>query len=93
MLYREILVWQRVGSRSVACYRCLQRLSDGLFCVQSKDLFHLPASEKQRQDLASQFVELLVEEDPVSRSGGFASLEDAIRAHELYFQSADEHKN
>ncbi len=85
-MYKQINVWRRIDSRTAACYRCFERLSDGFFAVQSVDYFRLPLTAAQRETLGSQFVELFIEEDPFERSGGFPSLMEALAAHDRDFQ-------
>lgn len=85
-MYRQINVWRRIDSKTAACYRCFERLSDGFVAVQSVDYFRLPLSAAQRATFGSQLVELFIEEDPIERSGGFPSLMEAIAAHDRDFR-------
>ncbi len=85
-MYKQINVWRRIDSTTAACYRCFERLSDGLAAVQSVDYFHLPLSEAEQVTSGSQLVELFIEEDPIERSGGFPSVTEAIAAHDRNFE-------
>lgn len=80
-LYRAIDVWEREPGR-LARYRCFESLNTGMFCVQSVDFYH---DEKSRPELESQFIELLSEQDPFERAGGYSTLQEAIRAHKAEF--------
>jgi hypothetical protein len=87
-LYRQIFVWKHRGDLQVDAavrYCCFESLKTGLFHVQSADFFRLPVNEVSRQQLDRQCIELLVETDPQDRTKGFASLEEAIAAHDRCF--------
>lgn len=85
-MYRQISVWRRIDSQTAACYRCFERLSDGVVAVQSVDYFRLPLSAAQRAAAGSQLAELFIEEDPIARSGGYPSVMEAIAAHDRDFR-------
>jgi len=53
--------------------------------VQSADFYRLPTDGVGISDFDHQFLELLAEESPEARSGGFDSLEEAIANHEKDF--------
>jgi hypothetical protein len=82
LLYKAFDVWQREGNR-LRVYRCFEILPDGGFAVQSCDFVQpdqSPASFSQRN-----YFELLHEQAPDARSGAFATIEEAIAAHNRYF--------
>src|ERR1700722_15167252 len=84
-LYRQIFVWKHRSEFEIdaaARYCCFESLKTGLYHVQSADYFRLPIDEKTRYNLDRQAIELFVETDPEYRTKGFASLEEAIAAHE-----------
>jgi hypothetical protein len=91
-MLRAIDVWRRLDDQTAVCYRCFEVLNGSGFCVQSKDYYHLPANAKQKQYFQSQFLELLCEEPPESRSGVFPSLQEAIRAFDEDFEEGTEQK-
>jgi hypothetical protein len=84
-LYKAIDVWKKVDSDTVVRYRCFESLNSGRFCVQSADFYRIPADADQVRNLSSQFVELLVEQDPAERSREYATLAEAITAHDKEF--------
>ena len=68
-------------SGQLARYRCFEILSQGRYCVQSCDF----VSPDQRAFLDRQFVELLSEAAPDERAASYATLEEAIAAHDREF--------
>jgi hypothetical protein len=84
-LYRAIDVWKRVNENTAIRYRCFESLDSKRFCVQSADFYRLPHNEQQIANLARQFVELFIEQEPSNRSGEHPSLEEAIAAHDGAF--------
>lgn len=67
-------------------YRCFETLPEGRYCVQSADFYPQPAKEpKQDSWLERQFLELLAEQAPDERTSTFATVEEAIAAHESDF--------
>jgi hypothetical protein len=83
--YRQIDVWAQVDAESVVCYRCFEVLPLGKFCVQSKDYFYIPLTEKQLLHSAKQFAELFAEIRPDKRSKLYATIEEAVAAHNKIF--------
>jgi hypothetical protein len=84
-MYREISVWKRIGDRRAVRFRCFEELETHLFYVQSADFYSLPLTADAAAHSDRQFLELFTEEEPAERSGGFATLEEAIAAHEKEF--------
>lgn len=68
----------------IVVYRCLQRISDGSYFVQSADRVRLPVRSEDMNVLEKQFWELLLENEPDTRSEPAKTLEDAIHAFENY---------
>jgi hypothetical protein len=89
-MYREISVWRRVNDKTAIRFRCFEELNTHRFCVQSADFYSIPWTADVAAHSDRQFLELFMEEDPVERSGGFASVEEAIAAHEKTFGSMAE---
>lgn len=87
-LYQEINIWVRVREGVVACYRCLQLLPQGTYCVQSKDFFREPFSRERLQQSDKQFIELFSDEAPEIRGETAGSLDEAIKRHEEQFSDA-----
>jgi hypothetical protein len=88
--YRAIDVWARKDEGTLVRYRCVEVLPVGGYCVQSADFYNLPYDKVESDRLDKQFVELLAEEAPDSRSGVFSSLSEAIRAFVVEFGSSDD---
>jgi hypothetical protein len=84
-LYRAIDVWKRVDENTAIRYRCFESLLSKRFCVQSSDFYRLPLNEQQIANLARQFVELIIEQEPSNRSGEHPTVEEAIAAHDRAF--------
>jgi hypothetical protein len=84
---RTVDVWKRLEKGRAVRYRCFQDLTNGRFCVQSADFFQEPVCNEWIMQLEKQSIELLIEDDPFTRAGSFASLEEAIAAHERDFAS------
>jgi hypothetical protein len=87
-LYRQVIVWKHRSdfeADTAVRYCCFESLKTGLFHIQSADYFRLPVNEVGKQQLDRQCIELFVETDPQDRTKGFASLEEAIAAHDRCF--------
>jgi hypothetical protein len=83
---KSIDVWKRKDGGVLVRYRCFEDLETTQFCVQNADFYRVPVTEEYVNQLEKQFVELLLEEDPFSRSGSFSSLEDAIEDNDANFE-------
>ena len=83
--YKEIIVWKRVGEKSLKKFVCFELLSEKKFCVQSIDFYHMPIDYKNLEYQRGNFYELLCEEKPEERSGLFDTLEEAILDFENNF--------
>jgi hypothetical protein len=84
-LFESIDIWDRRRGEAVR-YRCFRVLATGRFCVQSSDFYRLPIDEKQDSSHERNFLELLIEQAPDERDETFASLEEAIAAHNRAFE-------
>jgi hypothetical protein len=84
-MYESIDVWRRSRDGSLRRYRCFRALGSGQYCVQSMDVLRPPIDEGRLRELQIQFHELLAEVDPVERSGGFPTLQEAIADHDAAF--------
>lgn len=76
--YEECFVWVRHNNNCGVRYTCLKNLQTDMYCVQSAD-FYRKDNNNNRFD--NQFLELLLEEDPLTRCEWFNSLADAISHH------------
>jgi hypothetical protein len=85
-LFRQIDVWKKIDNSCVIRFRCFENLSTKLFCVQGSDYFHIPIDDKQLSDSDKQFLELLIEETPDTRSNSFSTVEEAVSAHLKEFE-------
>ena len=90
-LYREFSVWTRVDDKKASRFRCLEDLHSRLFCVQSADFYWLPITPEHLAQLDRQFVELLIEIDPVERCDWYGSVEEAIGKHVNEFDTMGQH--
>jgi hypothetical protein len=86
-LYREFSVWMRVDDKKASRFRCLEDLHSRLFCVQSADFYSLPITPEHLAQLDRQFVELLIEIDPLERCDWYGSVEEAICGHVKEFDA------
>jgi hypothetical protein len=84
-LYKPIDVWKRVDENSAVRYRCFPITAVKAFLCPEWDFYRLPVNEQQSVNLARQFVELFLQEDPAERDGEYATLEEAIAAHDEAF--------
>ncbi|MFC5475095.1 hypothetical protein [Paraherbaspirillum soli] len=84
-LFKEVMVWKRLGDTSAVRYCCLNDLKTDQYAVQSADFFRLPLEEQQFRNFQSQFAELFIEVSVHERCDWYDSLEDAIRAHDRDF--------
>lgn len=84
-LYESLDVWRRLGDNRVLRYRCFKIHPSGRYCVQSSDSYHIPLSESDRLNSDRQFLELLIETAPETRSETFPSLDEAIASHDRKF--------
>lgn len=82
--YMAIDAWRRLDAYVIR-YRCFQILPDNRYCVQSADFYHPPFPSIDREPLDKQFLELFFEEAPEVRTTTYATLEEAIRAHNSVF--------
>jgi hypothetical protein len=78
-------VWKKKGSAQLVRYRCFEDVTSRTFSVQSADFFELPIQMERLVQLEKQFLELMIEESPFTRSGSFDSIEDAIAHHDSEF--------
>lgn len=84
-MFKAIDIWKRLDDTTAVHYRCFQHLTNGQFCVQSADYYHMPIREEQVRMLDRQFLELFIEEAPNQRSSLYPTLEEAIAMYDLEF--------
>jgi hypothetical protein len=84
-MFRSFDIWKTIDQEQMVRYRCFEDLESGKFCVQSADFFRLPIGMERLALLEKQFLELLIEESPFSRSGVFDSIQEAIANHDSEF--------
>ncbi len=85
--YRCIEVWSRYDEDRVIIYRCLQNLSSKKYMVDRAEIIPTPVSRETLLDSAADQLEMFVEEIPENRLGQFASLDEAIEAHDVEFEN------
>ena len=83
---RPFDVWRRRDAEALVRYRCFEHLKTARFCVQNADCYRAPVTDEYLLQLEKQYLELLLEEDPFSRTGSFASVEEAIEEHDASFE-------
>lgn len=79
--YEEVAVWRRIDHGCAARHCCLRNLTADRYSVQSVDIYRLRFLQS-RLLFQAQFIQLFCEIDPCLKAGAFASLEEAIAAHE-----------
>jgi len=85
-LFRQIVVWRRLGPARAVRYICFEDLSAFGFCVQSADFFTLPLDTATSRQHEAQMLELLIEEAPGRRSPLHPTLASAIKHHDAMFR-------
>jgi hypothetical protein len=89
-MYRELSVWKRIDDKRAVRFRCFEEIGSHVFCIQSADFYSTPLKSDVVDNFDRQLVELLLEIEPAERSNWFASIEEAIVAHEDEFRSMAE---
>lgn len=77
-MYESINVWKRIDENTLIRYRCFRSIKKNKYFVQSVDYYHHPFDAKQAAFLEKNFIELLLEDSPETRSKAYDSLEEAI---------------
>jgi len=83
--YEAIDVWKRVSGKELLRYRCFRNLETNRYCVQSADFYSFPLDTAQARNLEKQCYELFAERLPDERATSFASIDEAISAHDRDF--------
>ncbi|MEJ2418200.1 MAG: hypothetical protein P8Y45_14990 [Exilibacterium sp.] len=86
MLYEKIDVFER-GDNCLKIYRCFKNLSNNLYYVQSLDHVYEPVDADQIISSEKQLYELLIDDELLDRTDGFATLEKAILVFKDEFKS------
>ena len=89
-LFQAFDVWERVSENQAIRYRCLKRLADEGFVVQSADFFYRPIDKESLLASDLQLVELLLDSDPFDRAEAANTLEKAIQLHKSAFLDVNE---
>ncbi|GAA3763685.1 hypothetical protein GCM10022270_23650 [Terriglobus aquaticus] len=86
MLYKSVDVWKRTAV-GLTRYQCFETLPGRRYCVQSADSYPAPFKAAQEDSWREQQdLELLFEQAPDERTQTFATIEEAIAAHEVDFR-------
>jgi hypothetical protein len=85
LMFKSFDVWKELAPERIVRYRCFEDSSTGKFCVQSADFYNLPFQTERLIQLEKQFLELVIEESPFTRSGAFDTVEEAIASHNSEF--------
>jgi len=86
-LFRTFSVCRRSTNEAVI-YRCLERLEDHRFFVQSADRVRPPIRIEDIQYQEQQFWELFIESSPEERGEAHSTVEEAIAAFDAYFENS-----
>jgi hypothetical protein len=84
-IFESISVWKRNSDNRLSRYRCFRNLKTGRFSVQSCDIYPESVTPDKKSFFEKNYLELLSESSPEERSGSFASLAEAIEAHDNDF--------
>jgi hypothetical protein len=87
ILYQQIDVWKRLDGERLCRYRCLRLEPAGTYVVQSADFLSVPVDLAAVNMLDTQFHQLLAEEAPEVRGETYATLGEAIAAHDREFEN------
>jgi len=85
-MYRELSVWKRIDDTRVVRFRCFEEMETHLFCVQNADFYTTPLKADVIANSERLFLELLAETEPMERCTWFATVEEAVAAHEENFR-------
>jgi len=85
VLYKQSVIWRRISDEEICVYICMERLTDGMCCVQSVEFFQkgTPAGDWSR--LAENTGSLFLDDDLDNRCSWFADIQTAIREHDRAF--------
>lgn len=89
-MFKSFDVWKKTGNAGLVRYRCFENMDTGKFCVQSADFYHSPIKAEQLIQSEKQFLELMIDESPFTRSGSFDSVAEAIAHHDSEFADSEE---
>lgn len=82
--YRSFDIWALEEPGVVVSYKCFEVLPINKYCVQSIDRYRTPIRDADVMLLARNFLELLADSPPETRSGLHDTIEEAIRSYEAY---------
>ena len=85
-LFKEVIVWRRLGPARAVRYVCFEDVGATGFCVQSADFLNLPLDPARVWQHEMQMLELLIEEEPSHRGSLHPTLAAAIEQHDADFQ-------
>jgi hypothetical protein len=78
---------EKVSGKELLRYRCFKNLETNRYSVQSADFYGLPLDTAQAKNLEKQCCELFAEQLPDERAASFASIDEAIAAHDRDFSN------
>jgi hypothetical protein len=78
-------VWKRIDDTRIVRFRCFEEMETHLFCVQNADFYTMPLKADVIANSERLFLELLAETEPMDRCTWFATVEEAVAAHEESF--------
>ncbi len=85
--YSQIEVWTRYDDGRVIIYRCLQNLGSQKYMVDRAEIVPTPVLRETLLEIAADQLEHFIEGAPEDRLSQFASLDEAIEAHDLEFEN------
>ncbi|WP_339416409.1 MULTISPECIES: hypothetical protein [unclassified Pseudomonas] len=88
--YQQIITWRRLTDTAAVRYVCFMNLKTALYTVQSTDFFRLPMTTANQAFFDKQLIQLLIEMSPSERSQSYASLIEAMDAHDELFGAPED---
>ncbi|MFN8509826.1 MAG: hypothetical protein U0Z75_04605 [Deinococcaceae bacterium] len=81
MTYQHLRIIRRIDRNTIAVFQCLKNILKDQYSIQSMDYIYMDSDiEKQLLLSEKNLLELISDDDPICRSGGYDSIEDAIKA-------------
>ena len=78
-MYQYVQVLENVDSETIRIFHCFLNMKTQQYAVQSLDYFYLDSKTHAQMLLSNkQLTELFAEQDPIERSGGYKTIEEAI---------------
>lgn len=80
-MYQYVQVLENVDLETIRIFHCFLNIKTQQYAVQSLDYFYIDGKVHARTLLSNgQLIELFAEQDPIERSGGYKTIEEAINS-------------